>query len=140
MEHINPPIGARFEYRSVQAPGAILSIVALLWGFLPAPFLHIHSEEGDHPATSPVHVHVHTAAKASGPVIGVHTADEGAIDVEWTIAPPPPSAIAFTLDLATSGAIIIAAPPVVAVPLLIPQTRGHDPPDLTPKQPRSPPA
>ena len=122
----------------MQASGAILSIAALFWGFLQAPFLHIHAEETDHPATSLAHMHVHSAQTASGPTICAHTADDDAIDVEWRIAPP--SAGVFPLDLIVSGTVTVAAPAVVSIALLIPRPRGHDPPDLTPKQPRAPPA
>ena len=120
----------------MQASGAILSIAALFWGFLQAPFLHIHAEETDHPATSLAHMHVHSAQTASGPTICAHTADDDAIDVEWRIAPPS----AGVFPLIVSGTVTVAAPAVVSIALLIPRPRGHDPPDLTPKQPRAPPA
>lgn len=122
----------------MRAPGSILSIAALFWGFLQAPFLHVHAGETDHPATSLTHLHVHASQVASGPTICAHTADDDAIDVEWRIAPP--SGAAFSVDLAVSGTVLVAAPPVVSIALLIPQPRGHDPPNLTPKQPRAPPA
>ena len=107
-------------------------------GLHQAPFLHIHAEETDHPATSPAHLHVHLAQKAPGPTICAHTADDDAIDVEWRIAPP--SATTYSLDLAASGAVTVDGPPADSIALLIPQPRGHDPPDLIPKQPRAPPA
>ena len=123
----------------MQQAATILSIVALFWGFLQAPFLHIHAEEGEHPATTLAHWHSHGSRQhAGGPTIGAHTPDDDALDVEWRIAPP--SAAAYSLDLALSGTVTIAAPPAVSVALLIPQPRGHDPPDLVPKQPRAPPA
>jgi hypothetical protein len=78
------------------------------------------------------------AQKALGPAICAHTADDDAIDVEWRIAPP--SAAAFSFDLAVSGTVTVAPPPAVSIALSIPQPRGHDPPDLIPKQPRAPPA
>src|SRR5438445_10034033 len=97
------------DRKPVQAAGAVLSIAALFWGFLQAPFLHIHAEETDHPATSPVHLHVHVAQRALGPALCAHTADDDAIDVEWRIAPP--SAATYSLDLAVSGTVTVAAPP-----------------------------
>ena len=126
------------ERKLVQAAGAVLSIAALFWGFLQAPFLHIHAEETDHPVASLAHLHVHAAQVASGPTLCTHTADDDAIDVEWRVAPP--SGTEFSFDLAASGTVAVAPPPVVSIALLVPQPRGHDPPDLSPKQPRPPPA
>jgi len=122
----------------VRAHGAILSIAALFWGFLEAPFLHVHAEETDHPATSLAHLHIRATQIAPGPAICAHTADDDAVDVEWRIAPPTASAL--SIDLAVSATVTVAAPPADSIALLIPQPRGHDPPDLTPKQPRAPPA
>ena len=122
----------------MRAPGTILSIAALFWGFLQAPFFHIHAEELEHRATSPAHLHLHLASTEPGPTIGTHTADEDSIDVEWGIAPP--SAVAFVFELAISDAVVIAPPQVVSAEVLIPKPRSHDPPDLTPRHPRPPPA
>ena len=36
-----------------------LGIATLMWSFVQAPFLHIHSEELEHAASSPVHFHFH---------------------------------------------------------------------------------
>jgi hypothetical protein len=121
----------------MRAPGSIASIAALLWGFQQAPFLHIHPEETDHPAAPVEHIHV-PAHLPPGPAIYAHTADDDEIDLEWRIAQPP--AAALVLDLAFSGTVAIPVPPVVSAPLVTPQPRGHDPPDLIPKQPRAPPA
>lgn len=121
----------------MQQAATILSVVALFWGFLQAPFLHIHADETDHPAI-PAHLHFHVAHKAAGPAVCGHTADDDAVDVEWRIAAP--SAAMHSFDLAVSGAVIVAPSPVASIALLIPQPRGHDPPDLSPKQPRAPPA
>jgi hypothetical protein len=122
----------------VRAPSSILSIAALFGGFLQAPFLHIHASETDHPATPLAHLHMRAAEMASSPALCAHTADDDAIDVEWRIAPP--SAAAFSPDIAVSGTVAVAAPPTISIALVIPQPRGHDPPDLTSRQPRAPPA
>ena len=123
----------------MRAHGAVASIAALLWGFLQAPFFHIHAEELDHPATSaPVHMHVRAASTSSGPAIGALTADDDAIDVLWSIAQP--SAVVFAFNPGIPGAIAIPVPALASAAVPIPQRRGHDPPDLTPKQPRAPPA
>ena len=122
----------------MRVAGVILSIAALFWGLVQAPFQHIHLEETDHPATPPVHLHAHVSQKAPGRTIGAHTADEDAIDVEWCITQPPTGI--FALDLAVSESVVIEPPRVVSAAVSIPRPRGHDPPDLTPKQPRSPPA
>ena len=122
----------------MRVPGTILSIAALLWGFAQAPFFHIHPEELEHPATSLAHLHVHAAPTVPGPSIGAHTDDDDAIDVEWGIAPP--SAVAFLLEPAIFEALDIVPSPVISGAVVIPQPRGHDPPDLTPRHPRPPPA
>jgi hypothetical protein len=120
----------------VRVAGTIPSIAALFCGLVQAPFLHIHVKDRGHPATTPAHLHAHVSQKATGPTIGAHTADEDAIDVEWCIAQP----VAFTLDLAIAEAVVIEPPLVVSASVSSLRPRGHDPPDLTPKQPRSPPA
>jgi hypothetical protein len=122
----------------MRAPGAVASIAALSWGFLQAPFFHIHPEELDHPAAAPVHVHVHLAPNATGPAIGAHTADDDAIDVDWVLARPAPAI--FVFEPGIPSAIVIPAPALVSGATPAPQRRGHDPPDLTPTQPRAPPA
>ena len=122
----------------MRVASTILSVAALFWGFVQAPFLHIHVEETDHPATTFPHFHARVSQNAPGPTIGSHTADEDSIDVEWRIAPP--QTVAFTLDLAISEAVIIRPPLVVSAAVAIPQPRAHDPPALAPRQPRSPPA
>lgn len=121
-------------------PGTVVSIAALLWGFLQAPFFHIHPEDLDHSATSgPVHVHVRAASSTSRPAIGALTADDDAVDVPWTIVQPAGVAFAFDLAVAES-AVLIPAPAFISVAVPIPQRRGHDPPDVNPKHPRAPPA
>jgi hypothetical protein len=122
----------------VRAVHAILSTIALFSGFLQAPFLHVHAEEADHAAASPAHVHFHIAHDGSGPVFEAHAAGEDAIDLDWGICSP--SAPVFAVDPAVSKRIVVPAPGFVSLAILIPRTRGHDPPDIIPKQPRSPPA
>jgi hypothetical protein len=123
----------------VRTPGAILSTAALLWGFVQAPFFHIHPEDFDHPATStPAHMHVHLVPLAPGPMLCALTADDDAVDVEWGIART--SAVSFAVDLSVPEAILIPAPTLVSAAVQTPQQRGHDPPELTPKQSRAPPA
>ena len=116
----------------------ILSIAALFWGFLQAPFYHVHAEELDHPAITPAHFHVHSAAALSGIQITAHTADDDDIEIEWAIAQP--DGVALVADLSVSA--IARENPLTAISSVgtTPSPRGHDPPDFTPKQPRSPPA
>jgi hypothetical protein len=124
----------------VRAPGTVASIAALLWGFLQAPFFHIHPEDLDHSATSgPVHIHIRAATSASGPTIGALTADDDAVDVPWSIVRPVGPAITINSAIPES-ATLIPAPALVSAAVPVPQRRGHDPPDLTPKHPRDPPA
>src|SRR5260370_41972974 len=78
----------------VRVPGAILSIVALFWGLLQAPFFHIHTEELDHStAPIPVHLHIHVARHATGVAIVAETADDDAFETEWSATQPQPITI-----------------------------------------------
>ena len=123
----------------MRAPGAILSTVALLLGFLEAPFFHIHPEDFDHPASAtPTHMHVRLAAAAPGSVLGGLAADDDAVDVEWGIARVSP--VSLAVDFAVGEAIAIPASVPVSTPIRTPQQRAHDPPAIAPKQPRAPPA
>lgn len=118
--------------------GSFLSIAALFWAFMQAPFLHVHPFEEDHPAASVVHLHNHRGQQTDSPAIGIHTPDEDAIDQDWHIAPPPTFELAVSLPIAS---LVIDPPATTATaPVFVTRPRGHDPPDLSPKQPRSPPA
>ena len=119
--------------------GAILSTATLLWGLYQAPFLHIHPEDLDHPPTPAlVHLHVHATLPSSTNFISAHTDDDDAVDVGWN--PVQPSSLALSFDFIAAETAHI--PPLVraSVPLPVPLQRGHDPPGLTPEQPRAPPA
>ena len=123
----------------MRALGAVLSTLTLLGGFVQAPFFHIHPEDLDHPATPmPVHTHVHSMVPASGPVLTAETADDDAVDVEWGIARTSVAPLAFEFGLPEA----IFVPEITQVWLTIPapRQRGHDPPELAPRQSRAPPA
>src|SRR6516162_5474849 len=123
----------------VRAPGAILSTAGLLLGFVQAPFFHIHPEDLDHAPTSTLlHVHLHLAPAALGPVIAPYTADDDAIDVGWNLLRPTIVSLAF--NFVASEAVGVALPAPVSAATPVPDRRGHDPPGLKPKQPRAPPA
>ena len=120
--------------------GAILSIAGLFWGFLQAPFFHIHAGELEHaPVSVPVHLHGHLAPHASGFAIAAQTADDDAVETEWSVAQPQP----FTIfaDITAPLKTWLPSPLVFSSGVLpVPDQRGHDPPDLVSTQPRSPPA
>ena len=123
----------------VRVSGAILSIVALFWGFLQAPFFHIHAEELDHSTASiPVHLHIHVARHATGVAILTETADDDAIETEWSATQP--QTVTILADMAPTANAWAPSPVVSSAVVPVPSQRAHDPPDLTPKQPRSPPA
>src|SRR4051794_9830369 len=124
--------------QSLRITGPILCIATLLWGFTQAPFLHIHVEEVDHPAASLVHVHVHSAQKPSSPAIEAHPPDDDAIDLDWRVSTPQTSGLIFALAISDNA--VVAPPVILATNVSVPRHRSHDPPDLIPKQPRSPPA
>ena len=114
-----------------------LSLAALFWAFVQAPFLHVHPDLTDHPANSIAHLHLDLSGDSTGPAIGAHTPDEDAIDVDWRIASPP--TVEFAVSLTPAETAIVAPMRPVAEAVSIPQARAHDPPDLGSKPPRSPP-
>jgi hypothetical protein len=125
----------------VRIGGIIFGVLTLLWGFLQAPFDHIHpGEELEHQATSaPVHLHVHETFAGNGPFIAPHTADDDEIDVLWNAARSANLALIHP-DADLGERVSAAAPSLISVAMVVPQHRGHDPPESTPKIPRAPPA
>ena len=116
----------------------ILGVVALLWGFVQAPFDHIHPEELEHAVTtSPVHIHEHESFTERAPSIASRTDDDDEVDVLWSIA----TSALFVLhaDLTLGERISVPTPSQVSVVVLIPEYPGHDPPEFAPTIPRAPP-
>jgi hypothetical protein len=124
----------------VRTGGVILGVGTLLWGFLQAPFDHIHSgEELEHQATSaPVHLHVHKTFRGQGPFIATHTADDDEIDVLWSATTS--SSVVLHADAEFTEPVSLPVRSVASTAILIPRPRGHDPPESGPKIPRAPPA
>jgi hypothetical protein len=123
----------------VRIGDAFLGVLALLWGFLQAPFEHIHPEELQHQATSAlVHVHVRETLAGHGPYIAPRTADDDEIDVQWSVATS--AAVVLHADAALSKWVPVPAPLQASFAVLVPRHRGHDPPEFSPKIPRAPPA
>ena len=123
----------------MRTPGAILSIAALYWSFLQAPFFHVHAGDLEHPAVSvPVHLHGHFAPHTPCPAILAQTGDDDAVEIEWGALQP--QTVTVVADIAVPGKICVPAPAFSSVALSVSRPRGHDPPDLAPKRPRSPPA
>lgn len=120
--------------------GVIFGVLTLLWGFLQAPFDHIHlGEEPEHQAVSaPVHLHVHGTFTGDGPFIAPRTADDDEIDVQWNAATSASLVVHAAAEL--SERVLVPAPSVASVAILVPRHRGHDPPESSPKIPRAPPA
>ena len=119
--------------------GVILGVLALLWGFLQAPFDHIHPEELEHQAiTAPVHLHMHETFTGYGPLIAPRTADDDEIDVLWSVATS--ANIVLHADAELGERVPVSDPSLASVAVLVPRHRGHDPPEFSPKIPRAPPA
>jgi hypothetical protein len=116
----------------------ILSGLALLWGFLQAPFDHIHPEELEHPATAVAHLHVHESFAERGACIAPRTDDDDEIDVLWSATTTAQVVLGASAE--PGERVPVPAPSRSSVAVLIPQHRGHDPPELNPKIPRAPPA
>jgi hypothetical protein len=117
----------------------ILSVLALLWGFLQAPFDHIHPEDLDHPATSGlVHLHGHKALTGHQQLIVPGTHDDDEVDVLWSVTTS--AHVVLHADTEAVERVLLSDPPFASTALLIPWHRGHDPPESSPKIPRAPPA
>jgi len=125
----------------VRTGGVILGMITLLWGFLQAPFDHIHpGEDFEHAAASiPIHLHVHDALAGHGPGVAAYwPVEDDEIDVLWSAA----TSASFVLhaDAELAGRLSIPAPSMASAAVVVPQHRGHDPPESGPKIPRAPPA
>ena len=119
----------------------MLGLATLLWGFLQGPFDHIHPGEAleDHQATSaPVHLHIHETFSEHGSFIAAHSPDDDEIDVPWNAGMS--AHVVFHHDAELSERDLVPAPAVASAAILVPQHRGHDPPESSPKIPRAPPA
>jgi hypothetical protein len=77
---------------------------------LQAPFLHIHPEPIEHPAAHVLHVHSHLEDPVTGPVIGVHTADENEIDLAWHVLTRP--LLDFAVDLPVARLVRVRIGPI----------------------------
>lgn len=121
-------------------PGKVIfGVFVLLWGFVQAPFDHIHPGELEHEVTSaPVHVHAHEAAAEHGPAIAPHTADDDEVDVLWSVTTSAHIVLHASAELGER--LTLPSPSRTSAAVLVPQHRGHDPPESSPKIPRAPPA
>ena len=115
----------------------ILSVFTLLWGFLQAPFDHIHPDGPEHETAAPAHVHVPRALPGEGPTVSSHTPDDDEIDVLWSVATNAKAA--FHADAAIGESLYAPTLSLVSMVVAVPQHRGHDPPEFSPKIPRAPP-
>jgi len=114
-------------------------VLALLWGFLQAPFDHIHPEELEHQATSaPVHLHTHEPSTGRDPAINARTADDDEIDVLWSATRCANAVVHADAELAEP--VYVPADSLASIAASLPWHRGHDPPESSPKIPRAPPA
>jgi len=116
-------------------------LATLLWGFLQAPFDHIHpGEDFEHEmAAALVHVHEHATFAGKDLRLAEYSPTEDEeIDVLWNAA----AAANFVLhaDAEPTGRVDEPDPSVASAAIVVPQHRGHDPPESSPKIPRAPPA
>ena len=127
--------------QAVRIGRVILGLATLLWGFLQAPFDHIHpGEDFAHQAASaPVHLHAHDAFALNGPAATACTpAEDDEIDVLWNAAAC--ASLALHMHAGLAERVSVPAPSIASVAIVIPRHRGHDPPEYSPKIPRAPPA
>jgi len=126
---------------AVRIGGVIFGVLTLLWGFLQAPFDHIHpGEDFAHQAASaPVHLHAHDAFSSNGPAATTCTpAEDDEIDVLWNAAAC--ASLVLHMHAGLAERVSVPAPSIASVAILVPRHRGHDPPESSPKIPRAPPA
>ena len=114
--------------------------MSLLWGFVQAPFDHIHpDEELEHRVTSaPVHLHGHDAFREREAAIAPLTADDDEVDVLWSVTTT--AYVTLHPDAELVSYVNLPALAIAAAPALIPHHRGHDPPEFHLTAPRAPPA
>ena len=125
--------------KAVKIGDVILGVLTLLYGFVQAPFDHIHPEELEHPATAaPVHLHVHRSFTERGSCIAPRTDDDDEVDVLWSVATSP--LVMLHAEVELGDRVPVPAPSLASIVVLMPQHRGHDPPESSPKIPRAPPA
>jgi len=118
-----------------------LGLATLLWGFLQAPFDHIHpGEDFEHEmASAPVHVHEHATFVGKDVRLAEYSpAEDEEIDVLWNAAPS--ANFVLHADAELTGRVSLPAPSFASAAIVIPRHRGHDPPESSPKIPRAPPA
>jgi hypothetical protein len=89
--------------------------------------------------STPVHLHEHEAFPGHGPTVEAYApAEDDEIDVLWSAAMS-----ANVLLHAAAGLVervALPAPSGLSAAIVVPQHRGHDPPESSPKIPRAPPA
>lgn len=127
--------------QAVRIGRVTLGLATLLWGFLQAPFDHIHpGEDFEHQmAASLVHVHEHAAFAGNNARLTEYSpAEDEEVDVLWNAA----ASANFVLhtDAELTGRVSVAATLVASAAIVVPWHRGHDPPESSPKIPRAPPA
>src|SRR5436190_21964503 len=116
--------------QAVRIGRVILGLATLLWGFLQAPFDHIHpGEDFEHEmAAALVHVHEHvTFAGKEVHLTEYSPTEDEEIDVLWNAA----ASATFVLhaDGERTGRVTVPAPSVASAAIVVPQHRGHDPPE-----------
>jgi|GEM_PF-6898433 len=104
-----------------------LALVALLCGFLHAPFLHLHTDGVERTEGS---FHLHAAAD------GIGARPETAVYLDWSPAPATPPAVAVVPEL--GGLDLAPAPRLAELPRRT-SARAHGPPRGRPSSPRPPP-
>ena len=133
--------GLVLKREPVRVCGVILGVATLLWGFLQAPFDHIHpGEDFEHEAMStPVHLHEHETFPSRGLTAEVYApAEDDEIDVLWSAATS--ANVLLHADANLAERVTLPTPSRVSAAILVPRHRGHDPPESSPKLPRAPPA
>lgn len=136
-------LGHRFLARgpvAVRSSSSTLLSLAVFIAFLDAPFLHTHRHEATQNHPGPVfhlHVKLSHAASKTAEFRGLDPDDDAQIQGWLSVAPTDSRHIAPALPLEPfSVPLLERSGWAVEAPLQI----GHDPPLLSPQNPRGPPA
>jgi len=132
---------ATVNREAVRTSRVIIGLLTLLWGFLQGPFDHIHPGEDleRQSLSAPVHLHAHETFVGYGPTAAAYfPTEDDEIDVLWT-ATTSANVVLYT-DAERAERVAVPTPSLVSTAILVPQHRGHDPPESSPKIPRAPPA
>jgi hypothetical protein len=123
----------------VRAYQSAVLVLAMFVAFIEAPFLHTHQHESTQHHSGPIfHLHIRSIQHSgNGPEFrGLNPDDDAQFLSLVSLTPTDltPVAPAIPVEFFT-----VPAPEISRLMVDAPQRKGHDPPPLTPRNPRAPP-